>query len=76
MWLSPLESVRLNTVSLWPKQATLSSGTDPALVRSTGTLSDFADFVVNYCLKSGFQLLSSCSKDGKMGHKPPFKSYC
>lgn len=43
MWLSPLESVRLNTVSLWPKQATLSSGTDPALVRSTGTLSDFAD---------------------------------
>lgn len=31
--------------------------------------------VVNYCLKSGFQLSSSCSEDGKMDHKPPFKSY-
>lgn len=35
-WLSPLESVRLNTESLWPKQATLSSGTDPALVEVKG----------------------------------------
>lgn len=33
-----MENVRLNTVSLWPKQETMSSGTDPALAEVKGNV--------------------------------------
>lgn len=41
MWLSPLENMRLNTVSSWPKQECPAGPILPSL-KSMGTLSDFA----------------------------------
>lgn len=43
MWLSSLESVGLNTVSLWPSKLRCPPGLILPLLKSKGTLSDFAD---------------------------------